>query len=55
MYHVDKILDKKKIKNKLHYLIKWVGFDDDEATWEPATQIKEDVPEEVKKYEKNNR
>jgi len=55
VYNVDEILDKKKIKNKWHYLIKWQGFDDDDATWELATTIKEDVPEEVEKYEKNNR
>jgi hypothetical protein len=55
VYNVDKILDKSKLKIKLHYLIKWQGFDDDDATWELATTIKEDVPEEVKKYEKNNR
>ena len=55
VYNVDEILDKKKIKNKWHYLIKWQGFDDADATWELATTIKEDVPEEVEKYEKNNR
>ena len=55
VYHVDKILDKKKIKNKLHYLVSWKGFDVEDATWELASQVKEDIPEEVNKYEKNNR
>jgi hypothetical protein len=55
VYHVDKILDKKKIKNKLHYLVSWKGFDESSNSWEPASVLKEDIPDEVKKYEKNNR
>ena len=55
VYNVDEILDKKKIKGTLHYLVSWKGFDESENTWEPAAQLKEDVPDEVKKYEKNNR
>jgi hypothetical protein len=54
VYHADKILDKKKIKNKVYYLVSWKGFDLDDATWELASQVKEDIPAEVKKYEKNN-
>jgi hypothetical protein len=46
-------LDKKKIKDKVYYLVSWKGFDLDDATWELASQVKEDA--EVKKYEKNNR
>ncbi len=55
MYHVDKILDKKKIKNKIHYLVSWKGFDESSNSWEPASVLKEDIPDEVKKNEKNNR
>ena len=55
VYNVDEILDKKKIKGTLHYLVSWKGFDASDNTWEPAAQLKEDVPDEVKKYEKNNR
>ena len=46
---------KKKIKNKLHYLVSWKGFDESSNSWEPASVLKEDIPDEVKKYEKNNR
>ena len=55
VYNVDEILDKKKIKNKVYYLVSWVGFDASENTWELASKLKEDIPDEVKKYEKNNR
>jgi hypothetical protein len=48
-------LDKKRIKGKVYYLVSWVGYDASDQTWELASQLKEDVPDEVKKYEKNNR
>lgn len=31
---VEKILDKKYIRNKLRYLIKWEGFTEMDNTWE---------------------
>ena len=36
-YMIDKILDKKKVKNKIMYQIKWKGYD--EKTWEPRANI----------------
>ena len=47
---VDKIVGKKKIKNKIHYQIKWK--DHNELTWEPLANLKIDVPDLVKEYEK---
>lgn len=41
-YKVKKILDKKKIKGKIHYLIWWDKYKKAEATWEPETQLIED-------------
>lgn len=48
-YVVEEILDKRKIHNKFHYLIRWKGYED--ATWEPADRIKQDVPSIVAEYE----
>lgn len=39
---VQKLLDKKTIKGKLHYLVKWKGFAAKDATWEPKTRLVED-------------
>jgi hypothetical protein len=50
-YIVQKIISKKKMKNKLYYEILWRGFK--ETTWEPASEIKKDVPHIVKTFEDN--
>jgi hypothetical protein len=33
-YEVEKILDSKRIRNKLVYLVKWVQYLEEENTWE---------------------
>lgn len=53
-YEVEAILDKKKIKNKIHYFVKWKGFNSTNNTWEPRTNLIEDVPDLIKEYEQNN-
>lgn len=51
-YVVEKILKKKKIKGKTMYEVKWVGYD--ETTFETEKNLKEDVPEMIKEFEKIN-
>lgn len=51
MFIVEKILDKKKIKGKDHYLVKWQNAPILSESWEPATRIKRDVPDVVAAYE----
>ena len=41
-YKVKKILNKKKIKNIVHYLVWWDKFKKSEATWEPEKKLIED-------------
>ena len=53
-YIAEKLMDKKKIKNKIHYLVKWIGFDSKDNTWEPRTTLNKEVPELVQEYEDNN-
>lgn len=36
-YIVSKILDKKVENRKTYYLVKWKGFKENEATWEPSS------------------
>ena len=45
LYEVEKILDTKKRGGKRKLLIKWKGFPESEATWEPAENIEEDMGE----------
>jgi hypothetical protein len=39
IYDVEEIIDKRKIKNKTEYLIKWKGYNFSECTWEPKENI----------------
>lgn len=45
---VEKILDKKKIDDKVHFLIKW---EDEPATWEPRTTLIKEIPDLIKAYD----
>ena len=38
-YEVEKIIGRRKIKNKYEYLIKWKGYSIDESTWEPEDKL----------------
>src|SRR5260370_2350612 len=35
-WEVGKVLDKKRARNKVKYLIKWKGYSEDHNTWEPV-------------------
>lgn len=50
---IEKILGKKTIKKKLHYLVKWSHRE--EPTYELAKNLKEDVPLLVDQYEKSTK
>lgn len=34
-YHVEKILNKRTVRGKVQYLIKWRGYPESDCTWEP--------------------
>jgi hypothetical protein len=38
-YEVAAILDSQIIRNKLHYLVDWLGYSPSERTWEPIKNI----------------
>ncbi len=38
-YEVDEIVDSKYVRNKLQYLIKWVGYGIDEFSWQKAENV----------------
>lgn len=42
------MIDSKKIKGKLHYLIRWKGFSADSDTWEPDHTLS--CPELINKF-----
>ena len=51
---VEKILKKRKNKNRIEYLVKWKGYSSDQNTWEPRTKLIKDVPDLIKEFDKNN-
>ena len=39
IYEIEEIIDKRKVKNKTEYLVKWKGYKFSECTWEPKENI----------------
>ena len=50
-YEVEKILDRRKRREKLKYLVRWKGYTGEEDTWEGLENLKNvmDLVEEFKK------
>jgi len=42
VYIINKLIQKRKNKGKIEYLVNWKGFDVSDQTWEPRTQLIED-------------
>lgn len=40
-YIVEKILARKRVRQGYQYLVKWAGYPEDEATWEPRSSLKQ--------------
>ena len=52
-YDIEAIKCHRKNMCNTEFLVKWVGFSDDENTWEPEQRLKEDVPALVEAYFKS--
>lgn len=50
-YTIEKIITKKKRGDTWLYLIKWVGFTEEENTWEPYENIR-NCKKEIRDFEK---
>ena len=51
-YDVGEILDSKHVRNKLHYLVKWLDYPDTENSWELATNLS--CPEKLEEFHRRN-
>ena len=43
MYQVEKILKRKKVKDKKLAQVRWLGYDDKHNSWIPETDIRHSV------------
>nr|CUU99783.1 hypothetical transcript [Hymenolepis microstoma] len=50
-YEVEKILDMRHRNNGKEYLIKWLGYPDSDASWEPEILL--NCPEKIKEFYRN--
>jgi Chromo (CHRromatin Organisation MOdifier) domain len=51
-YEVDAILKKRTVNGQTEYLVKWLGYDKEEATWEPTRNLH--CPDKVQEFEESN-
>ena len=53
-FEVESILKKRTVKGQVMYLVRWLGYNDNEATWENAADLKS-CQDLIKDFEKNGK
>jgi Chromo (CHRromatin Organisation MOdifier) domain len=48
-YDVEKIIGKRNRNGTTEYLVRWLGYESDENTWEPTGNLS--CPEKIREYE----
>ena len=53
IYYVEKILDRRKVNDRLEYKIKWEGYPMNQSTWEPLENLRTAM-ELVEEYDREH-
>jgi hypothetical protein len=51
-FEVEKLLEKKTMNGKIHYLVKWRNYPKKDATYEPRSELIKTIPQMIKAYDK---
>jgi hypothetical protein len=54
-YEVETLLEKSNIEKRVHYLVKWKNFGEEENSWEPRAELIVSAQDQVKDFEKKRR
>jgi len=50
LYEIERLINHRKIGNKEEYLVRWLGYDEDEDTWEPRSSLEETAMDAITEY-----
>jgi Chromo (CHRromatin Organisation MOdifier) domain len=50
LFVIEQLLYLREVRGQVHVLVKWMGFDEVENTWEPVTTILEDTPDLLREF-----